>query len=525
MISQQLAFEAGRVAQRLEWDHAALCEPQELHSAEPSGPPLMICCSVDLSVEQARTIAALHAAGRGIVALCEDPPPAQVLPWLPNGVLRVIPRAQHAPMTGDQVQPQGLMALWLQLASHDNRGVRSLTAESDRCPLECLAVLARDSEDLVRAAAAGNPRLPEDILLGLALDESSRVREAAISCDRLPPEWVQSLHHPPEERLLRARTQEDAQELRVLAEDSDERVRVAVARNASTPSDVLMKLASDESVRVQVACVRHPSTPPETALALARKALGDGVDLFDALEEELQYSEIESFPPMVGLFLMDGNEGFEHLLLSAPWVPAQRIVNAVASRDREVRGEAAKNPTLTPSMLGGLAKDPDAFVRAKTAGNPRTPNDLLAGLARDVESYGWTYDGGNQTHGPVCGGVSLNPNATSPILSSVLGTMLELWPMQADSRDFSAWVYRALAQHPNASSELLDDLIAVVRSNPDHDSAASIRREVAAHANASQEALLELVEGDDPYTLLALLERHELPGEIAHALCVRATSA
>ena len=63
------------------------------------------------------------------------------------------------------------------------------------------------------------------------------------------------------QRAELAGTTKDAKELRRLANDNDDWVRIEVAGNSSTPPEALAELADDESYGVRVGVEGNPNTP------------------------------------------------------------------------------------------------------------------------------------------------------------------------------------------------------------------------------------------------------------------------
>lgn len=185
------------------------------------------------------------------------------------------------------------------LAGDANWHVRRKAAGNAGTPPGALEALAGDPQWHVRFAVAGNPRTPEHRLAGLASDERWEVRRAVASRWPVPAALLETLASDPyrEVRCAVASRPAPPQALRILAEDPYRQVRREVAANPATPPDVLARLAADgaegaavsddphladtsrlqaairgvseqmkETVRQRVA--RNPSTPSEVLAGL-----------------------------------------------------------------------------------------------------------------------------------------------------------------------------------------------------------------------------------------------------------------
>lgn len=129
-------------------------------------------------------------------------------------------------------------------ATHEHWEVRQVAAENEHTPSSALHALARDPHVGARASVARNKTLTEDARMILARDTDPRVR------------------------VINAENATQPRVLAVAARDTEPDVAVAAAINESTAGSDLAHLAthSDERVRRMVAL--NKSTPEETALAL-----------------------------------------------------------------------------------------------------------------------------------------------------------------------------------------------------------------------------------------------------------------
>lgn len=143
-----------------------------------------------------------------------------------------------------------------ELASHEDRIVRTAVGENPNTPPDVLQVLARDSDELVRASAADKPGLPVDLLTQLASDEELLPRQCVAINPSVPPEV-----------------------LRELSVDEEPSVRRMVARNPSTPRDVLEALFADPETQASLG--RHPEATAPMLQAAAVHLCSDGLDHVD----------------------------------------------------------------------------------------------------------------------------------------------------------------------------------------------------------------------------------------------------
>jgi hypothetical protein len=129
-------------------------------------------------------------------------------------------------------------------------------ASSDQTPPEILRNLSKSASDTVREAVAANQHTPPGVLARLAKDNDVDTRVAAAGNEKTPKNALIKLANDPDQNVLESLAQNHAapaDALRRLAEyrgkndeEYDESVRMLVAANPSTPSDVLAILASPD---------------------------------------------------------------------------------------------------------------------------------------------------------------------------------------------------------------------------------------------------------------------------------------
>lgn len=171
--------------------------------------------------------------------------------------------------------------------------VRGSVAGNVRCRRETLAWLAEDPDVGVRLEAAGNRSTPLHALLELEEEGGHQILENLFDNGAFPDERIEkyALAEDAEVRLLAASSGRlDCYMLQYLAADEDARVRLAVAADPATPIEALAQLLEEGSIRfgeligfpgpfdapaaddwlsftesdaIQVAVARNPSTPTE----------------------------------------------------------------------------------------------------------------------------------------------------------------------------------------------------------------------------------------------------------------------
>ncbi len=86
-----LRFESGKVAGARGWHSVEIVDTALLGREAPSPRPLLVEAAADsLTVESARTIAALHAAGRSVVLVTDSPLGADVAQWIPEECVHLL---------------------------------------------------------------------------------------------------------------------------------------------------------------------------------------------------------------------------------------------------------------------------------------------------------------------------------------------------------------------------------------------------------------------------------------------------
>lgn len=86
-----LRFESGKVAGARGWRAVEVVDTAQLADQTPSHTPLVVeAAAQSLTIDSARTIAALHAAGRSVILVTDSPPAADITQWIPEGCVHVV---------------------------------------------------------------------------------------------------------------------------------------------------------------------------------------------------------------------------------------------------------------------------------------------------------------------------------------------------------------------------------------------------------------------------------------------------
>ena len=98
-----LRFESGRIAGARGWDSAVVVDSNRLTEEAPSSIPLLVEATRDtVTIDVARIISALHAAGRPVVLVTDSAPPADIAQWIPEECLHLI----GTPVAARSMEPE-----------------------------------------------------------------------------------------------------------------------------------------------------------------------------------------------------------------------------------------------------------------------------------------------------------------------------------------------------------------------------------------------------------------------------------
>lgn len=185
------------------------------------------------------------------------------------------------------------------LADDTTDAVAFVIAGNPGTPLDIVLAFVDDMRPTVRAAAIANacarPDTPDEIgqplLAAAAASPHTEDRKGAATSPRLPIELADMLaadrYSTVRSRLARSSPHETI--LRGLARDRQGSVRIRVAKNPSTPADVLDLLADDRSGFVRTEVALNPAAPDR-----ALRRLVDDPDAGFAARRELRRREQEA---------------------------------------------------------------------------------------------------------------------------------------------------------------------------------------------------------------------------------------
>jgi predicted DNA-binding WGR domain protein len=229
-----------------------------------------------------------------------------------------------------------------------------------------------------------NPKTPVPILEVLAKDSDESVRCAVARNNSTPSSLREVLAKDSHEFVREGVAMSNftaASMLEALSKDKDEDVRSAVAGNISTPASVLEALSKDKGEYVQYvrsAVAGNISTPASVLEALSKDKDGD-VRIAVAGNPCAATSALE--------VLVKEKKYIEVLIAVAENVSATTSVLAALGKDKYkyVRSAVAGNPSAAAFVLEALARDKEEVVRSAVAGNPSAAAFVLEALARDKE--------------------------------------------------------------------------------------------------------------------------------------------
>jgi hypothetical protein len=287
------------------------------------------------------------------------------------------------------------------LARDRSRDVRFTIARNPHTAVATLERLSSDSERIVRQAVARNPITPAATLVRLAEDAHPKVRAMiARRFGQTPPREQEpettatplkhSLPHAPavaqteEQRAAASATSPD--ELRVLAEDANPKVRAAVARNPHTPPDLLAWLADDESPLVHRGVAEHPDAP--TAL-LERFAADPTWVNFKVRLAVAQHPQVT--PLALERMAGDLSVAVRRLVLAHPRTPpaarqhilARSLDMCLTSSEPFYHAIALAHAEAPVEALLQAEQSSEWLVRFAAAQNPHAPQELLVALSED----------------------------------------------------------------------------------------------------------------------------------------------
>lgn len=253
------------------------------------------------------------------------------------------------------------------MPSAGNVDTRSLAVLSQIClvPEFIVELWVRESsyESLCRKIV-NSPATSPGILKHLANHTDGYTREEVTRNTNTPPETLRKLA-------------------------SEEKYRIYVASNPSTPGDVLGSLSKDKSKSVRLYVTRNPNTPLTVLKDLANDT---DIEIAETAARIVAEQQGEYTASAASKNPKTPPEVLEKLAQEAPWAvfphpnaPPELLVRFSKSANLEIRRYIAENPNTPASILEDLAYDESSNVRWKVAQNRNAPISLLfKQLARDT---------------------------------------------------------------------------------------------------------------------------------------------
>ncbi|MEI7610333.1 MAG: hypothetical protein WCJ64_23390, partial [Rhodospirillaceae bacterium] len=261
------------------------------------------------------------------------------------------------------------------LAASPDKTTRSYVAKNKHTPWAVVETMIHDRDPEVAAIVAEHPNIPYPYV-ALAKSAGAELFHA-FGTDGVTPALV-SL--------------------------GVEEVRTLLAKNTTTPDEVLVWLSHDLSKAVRKAVAENENSRATTLGRLAFDAIG-GVRRRARANPRCPSGVAEATPADTGSWeatwqLQDDQATRRALML---WVPSTTVADVVAHADDpspEVRETVGRHPLVPRRLLADLAKSPDPCLRAAVAANPRTPTSVLRALTAGPEWF-VRWELANNTSTPV----------------------------------------------------------------------------------------------------------------------------
>ncbi len=221
---------------------------------------------------------------------------------------------------------------------------------------------------------------------------NSLCRELADSPATFPSILKHLANHT--DAIIRMRVAQNAhipvETIRKLAsEQGAEGTQVFLARNLSTPSDVLESLSKDKWEKVRISVATHPNTPPTVLKDLANDTDRDVVQtaawVIKEQQEKYTAEGVRKNPKTPTHVLEKLAKKHPRTICEHPNTPLELLLEFSKSDNSQIRGFVAENPRTPIIILEQLAYDDSTEVRWNVAQNPNTPLiPLFKQLARDA---------------------------------------------------------------------------------------------------------------------------------------------
>jgi 3-methyladenine DNA glycosylase AlkC len=152
-----------------------------------------------------------------------------------------------------------------------------------------------------------------------------------------------------------------------------------IAGNPNTPDVILDKLAKDKDEDVRKAVAANPNTSMASLKLLAREE--------DKWIRFAVACNLNTSIALLTLLAEDEMSLTRKAVAENPNTPVHLLTQLAQDKDEWVRRNVAENPNTPVMLLKLLAKDEDYLVLRGVARNPNTPKASLALLARDKNEY------------------------------------------------------------------------------------------------------------------------------------------
>ncbi len=256
---------------------------------------------------------------------------------------------------------------------------------------EILATLAKDQSHEVRTLAVKNRYASRKTVLGLVKDKERYAKE-----EKNLKIKIDSKELCFECRKDLALNSDETSILSVLAKDSSDSVRYAVAKNPSTPQKLLEKIArkqsediatrdvaierikdekilldmaKDSKVSIRMTVASHPDTPREVLEMLAKDS-----SYFVRKEVATNQNTPESALEMLA---NDEQIAVREVLAYCRYTPSKVLTILAEDSNYDVRTEVVLNCNTPPEVLEILAKDYSLVIRKKVIQHPNVTKDIL----------------------------------------------------------------------------------------------------------------------------------------------------
>ncbi|MEU6950582.1 hypothetical protein ABZ957_36060 [Streptomyces sp. NPDC046316] len=278
----------------------------------------------------------------------------------------------------------------------------------ERCRLspELEVELVRDGDAEVRRALAANPRLSAQSVAVLAEDSYDDIRSAVALRADLSEKQRATVRYDFDPTSMSHTLpwvegrHGDADAMRRLAVSPHPLIRRSVARARRLPPEVVERLARDEDRTVRLFLAEScDDAPAELLLEVWRWWDGS----FSHPDRPRSHPNF----PRTGLLRYAGDPAgrMRRLVLDDPESTPADVARLARDPEAEVRRRAAEDTRLSPADAVRLLNDPAADVRGAAMRNPRLPASVLARLLHDRDT--------------ACAAVT-NPAIPVPVLHRIL---------------------------------------------------------------------------------------------------------